>query len=925
MKKLIILFVLLLTVQVNAVTRYIDFNVGVGSDANDGMTEGQAWLTESYADTQLSTDDVLNYVQAQDDDANGVLADWEALTNDGVITQTKEIKQWAITWTISGYERFGRYVNGDFWVYDATSITIDAIDPAPSRSSQSLSTHNAANYTCILPHTAVAATEPGVGGSWTSYWAQEGGGGAAWSLSTDYTCRIKNGSMINPTAGVNVWGYDSSTQFSGYSAAFNVALNTTANDDTFPLAIASTGGNNGSSLISVVSHASAANKPQQTDASILTVISTVPSVGDFRPSYVTGVDKDDNYNVSDIDPNVYDEILQSVATLGSVLSQATAENLVKRPWIDHSSGFRGDYLHPSNNMPAYGANLCSAMGDAFLWLHLDKTDANKKMLLYYCLQLGIDNYGVGTNSSAAWVPADGGHGSGRYWPIIFAGIVFGDNSYKAVNDTVSFGEYEQTFTVASADIASFPYEKRAAGLWANGGLSSSNYLEYVDYHTDMPEWGIRHYSEKSYSDRFKDGATWTAQNYRICCTGRFWHGEALAALMTNYGEVDNGKDTWNHDSFFDYQDRYVIVMENIEFEFFSQFAFDMWEEYRANYATPWSGSYDITPAATPTSLAQVPDSNAYNSITVSWSGTAVVFDISNNPTLETWDKVAYLSVTSPSVITGLKPSTSYDIEVWGQDPNGIRSLVPDELTVTTEASLTSLLAYYKMDDAAGQTVVLDSSGNNFTGTAANNITSANGKVGNAISFNGTDDFVSSDEDILFQLSNGTIAVWAYLDSYAATADPTFGVAVIISKDDAGWNDDLIFSIGRDDRQETDDEKKLSLTIQQSGEEVRRTVFDPTDFPLNSWQHVAVSWGSLGILLYRNGILVDTDTYTGGVVSSGKNLYIGNVQDIAGRFWDGLIDDVRIYDVALSASDIRALYGGGTTNIAPILILIKNSQ
>ena len=149
MKKLIF-FVLLFAVQVNAVTRYIDFNVGVGSDANDGITEGQAWLTESYAYTQISTADVLRYVQAQDDDANGVLADWEALHANAVITETKEIKQWAITWTISGYERFGRYATGDFWVYNATSITIDAIDPAPSRSGQSLVTHNATNYTCIL-------------------------------------------------------------------------------------------------------------------------------------------------------------------------------------------------------------------------------------------------------------------------------------------------------------------------------------------------------------------------------------------------------------------------------------------------------------------------------------------------------------------------------------------------------------------------------------------------------------------------------------------------------------------------------------------------------------------------------------------------------------------------------------------------------
>ena len=42
-------------------------------------------------------------------------------------------------------------------------------------------------YTCILPHTSVANTEPGTGALWTTYWVATGTSGAAWALSTTYT------------------------------------------------------------------------------------------------------------------------------------------------------------------------------------------------------------------------------------------------------------------------------------------------------------------------------------------------------------------------------------------------------------------------------------------------------------------------------------------------------------------------------------------------------------------------------------------------------------------------------------------------------------------------------------------------------------------------------------------------------------------
>lgn len=94
------------------------------------------------------------------------------------------------------------------------------------------------------------------------------------------------------------------------------------------------------------------------------------------------------------------------------------------------------------------------------------------------------------------------------------------------------------------------------------------------------------------------------------------------------------------------------------------------------------------------------------------------------------------------------------------------------------------------------------------------------------------------------------------------------------------------------------------------------VIDPLPNDNNHWVHMAVTFsggapGTGTMKLYRNGVLVDSHTYTGSepyTSASGQN-YIGGIFDtdagIMNYFFTGLIDEVRIYDVALSAAQIQA--------------------
>lgn len=86
------------------------------------------------------------------------------------------------------------------------------------------------------------------------------------------------------------------------------------------------------------------------------------------------------------------------------------------------------------------------MGVASLLLLLDYSRERKERLLINFVQYGIDLWGIVRAGHRGW-PAHGGHGSGRKWPIIFAGILLGDadmQSPKKKHPKVVFGEDMQT-------------------------------------------------------------------------------------------------------------------------------------------------------------------------------------------------------------------------------------------------------------------------------------------------------------------------------------------------------------------------------------------------------------------------------------------------------------------------------------------------
>lgn len=384
----------------------------------------------------------------------------------------------------------------------------------------------------------------------------------------------ENGSMVNPVPG-DAHGYTRNA--SGYTDILNAAA-------SLPISLTS-----GDQLISTTGKASTSgNRSTINEAAILTVLSSVPPAGSFRPGYC------DPEKVMHNTVNLKRSLLAELAPPASTPSMNAVADLFARPWIDHNTGWTGRYLHPANNMPDYGREISTNVGIGALMLHLDYSDTEKQQLLFNYVQLGIDLYSI-VKSGDSW-GADGGHASGRKWPILFAGLMLGDADMKNIGqksgdyaltgsygdppgDYIHFGEDDQTFYV-TPETVNFTNNDPAWNPDDRGGPPKP----YTPQMTGMPEWGIRHVYLPG-----QDNSSWTAI-YRTCCTAGSWSGFVLAA------HIMNAQAAWNHNALFDYQDRYMAItngdpdpfgytvdQESAGWRSTSLFTAEMWNTYRKNY------------------------------------------------------------------------------------------------------------------------------------------------------------------------------------------------------------------------------------------------------------------------------------------------------------------------------------------------------
>jgi hypothetical protein len=101
-----------------------------------------------------------------------------------------------------------------------------------------------------------------------------------------------------------------------------------------------------------------------------------------------------------------------------------------------------------------------------------------------------------------------------------------------------------------------------------------------------------------------------------------------------------------------------------------------------------------------------------------------------------------------------------------------------------------------------------------------------------------------------------------------------------------------------------------------------------DYTANQWNHVAGVYDGSWVLLYLNGQLVGSPTYAPSLIlASGNHLQIGHDPSNPGRYFHGQIDEASVYNTALSAGQIQAIYSAGSAGkcLAPVIVTQPQSQ
>ncbi len=219
-----------------------------------------------------------------------------------------------------------------------------------------------------------------------------------------------------------------------------------------------------------------------------------------------------------------------------------------------------------------------------------------------------------------------------------------------------------------------------------------------------------------------------------------------------------------------------------------------------------------------------------------------------------------------------------------------------------------LLWSFNGDDITSGTTAVDRSATGANGTLTNGPTKVGGRIGQALDFDGTDDYVTTADNSALDVGTSTdVALSGWFSRESFTTDDTIiakrsGITAgdtgyILYIDDA--TDQLIFEV-------SDGTDEYSLT-------------SISTFTTAGWNHFVVVWdqdSAPGSELFINGVAnTATDAGTIGNIDDLSNAVAFRVgaESDAGNPFDGKLDEIREYNRTLSTGEIQSLYdqGGGT--------------
>ena len=231
---------------------------------------------------------------------------------------------------------------------------------------------------------------------------------------------------------------------------------------------------------------------------------------------------------------------------------------------------------------------------------------------------------------------------------------------------------------------------------------------------------------------------------------------------------------------------------------------------------------------------------------------------------------------------------SHTLTAVAADAAGNQKTATDvAVTVSNPTGPSGLVASYAFEEASGATTA-DQTGLGHTGTISGATRSTLGKNGRALSFDGNADWVTvADANDLDLTTNMTLEAWVY-----PTTTNNVWRAVVAKE----LGNDLAYGM----MARSSSPGRPYAVISTTGEQLAQ---GPTTLPANTWAHLAATYDGSALRFYINGALVTTKAAIGSITTTNLPLHIGG--DALNEWFNGRIDDVRIYNRTLTQAEIKA--------------------
>ncbi len=318
---------------------------------------------------------------------------------------------------------------------------------------------------------------------------------------------------------------------------------------------------------------------------------------------------------------------------------------------------------------------------------------------------------------------------------------------------------------------------------------------------------------------------------------------------------------------------------------------------------------DPTPDTTPpTKPGNLKATTGSHSVLLSWDpstddrqlkGYVVLLDGKHNDSLAA-------NITS-KLITGLKPQTLYTFEVYAYDASGNKSPIA-EITVSTDKEIQTaepgLVAHYSFEGDAKDVTPFANHGTVGGNPVFIQVTHPTGTKGTAIKFDGDRDSIFVANKVQLISDYTTVSFWVRVDGQNL-ADPE---AYIINF--GNWDQRWKISLPQ--------HLKVVWTTNSKNAQFPNFISDMDSGTGNEllkgfWWYVTMVHDGQKDIIYIDGKEVNSKPVLGTLNSTSRPLIMGGIGN-GGQYFNGALDEVKIYNKALTAAEIAKLHKTATTDV-----------